>query len=195
MNSLPSPAPKLRGRRVGAALAAVVGLATLALVLWRWPKVEAPVPPPPPPADRFDVPPLPPYIMNMAGGDIDIHAATPGDPMGPPVIADEGARLEVAVRAELEVKIRVHVKLFWRMVDQLRRWQPSGQYGPFSTYRYRGTGEMPFGPGKGDLVVIVSPVADIPDEIHASWLSHPPRHWQVMRQPVVWRRPLQRNPK
>ena len=124
--------------------------------------------------------------MNMAGGDIDLHAGDGGDPMGPPVIANPGARLEVAVRAEVEVKAQVHVKLFWRKQAQLKRWQPSGQLGPFSTYRYRGSGEAPFGKGRGDIVAIVSPIADIPDVIPASWLAHPPRHWQVMRQPVIW---------
>jgi hypothetical protein len=125
--------------------------------------------------------------MNMAGGEIDLHSADGTDPMGPPVIADWGARLEVAVRGELEVKHKVTVRLYWRKGDRLQRWQPSEQYGPFSTFRYRGTGEVPFGPGRGDLVVIVSPFDDIPDQVHAAWLAHPPRHWQVLRQPVVWR--------
>ena len=141
---------------------------------------------PPPPAARRDAPALPAYVMNMAGGDIDLHAATAGDPMGPPIIATPGARLEFAVRAEIEVKIRVHVKLFWRKGDRLARWQPSAQYGPFSTYRYRGTGEAPFGKGVGDLIAIVSPYPDIPDTVFASWLKRPPQHWQIMRQPVVW---------
>jgi hypothetical protein len=144
------------------------------------------VDPPPPPAERPDAPTLPAYIMNMAGGDIDLHAATPGDPMGPPIIANPGARLEFAVRAEVEVKIRVHVKLFWRKGDRMERWQPDVQYGPFSTYRYRGLGVAPFGQGAGDLIAIVSPYPDIPDKVFASWLRHPPRHWQIMRQPVVW---------
>jgi hypothetical protein len=177
-------------RRVGT----VVILATVALTLvtagaivvgGRAARAPTAVDPPPPP-DRPDAPVLPPYIMNMAAGDIDLHAAKPGDRMGPPIIANPGARLEFSVRAEVEVKIRVHVKLFWRMGDRLARWQPSGQYGPFSTYRYRGTGEAPFGKGLGDLIAIVSPYSDIPDTIFASWLAHPPRHWQIMRQPVIW---------
>jgi hypothetical protein len=151
----------------------------------RAPKMPIPVTPSPP-LDRPDAPPLPPYILNMAGGEIDINGAIPGDPMGPPIIATPGARLEFAVRAEIEVKIRVHVKLFWRKGEQLARWQPGVQYGPFSTFRYRGTGEAPFGKGRGDLVAIVSPYPDIPDTIYTEWLARPPRHWQIMRQPVIW---------
>jgi hypothetical protein len=165
-----------------------IGAATTITLQRGQPAPASQVADPAPPIDRPDVPTLPPYIMNMAGGDIDINAADPKDPMGPPVIANPGARLEFSVRGELEVKIRVHVKLFWRMKDRLARWQPSVQYGPFSTYRYRGSGEAPFGPGRGDLVAIVSPFADIPDVIHAAWLSRPPRHWQILRQPVVWQR-------
>jgi hypothetical protein len=177
-------------RRVGTVviLAAVgVSLLTAAAIVIGGRTTRAPTAiDPPPPADRPDAPVLPAYVMNMAGGDIDLHAATPGDPMGPPIIANPGARLEFAVRAEVEVKIRVHVKLFWRKGDQLARWQPSAQYGPFSTYRYRGAGESPFGKGVGDLIALVSPYPDIPDTIYKSWLTRPPRHWQILRQPVVW---------
>lgn len=172
------------------ALAAGLLVAGVTAARLGWPGRWFAAPPaaPAPPPDRPDIPRLPPYIMNMAGGDMDIHATIPGDHRGPPVIADPGARLEVAVRAELEVKIRVHVKLFWRKGEQLRRWQPGSQYGPFSTFRYRGEGEAPFGTGIGDLVTIVSPVADIPDVVHPAWLARPPVHWQIMDQPVVWRR-------
>jgi hypothetical protein len=180
--------PGKRKPLVVAAGAGVLASAAAVGAVWRTSTRPAPPPAvPPPPADRSDAPPLPGYVLNMAGGDIDLNSATGNDPMGPPVIADHGARLEVAVRGELEVKQKVFVRLFWRKGDRLQRWLPSEQYGPFSTFRYRGTGEVPFGAGRGDLVVIVSPFDDIPDQVHAAWLTHPPRHWQIMRQPVVWR--------
>jgi hypothetical protein len=185
--------PKQRRRRRAIILAAIAlcGAAGAGIVIAARARVGANAEAnaraePPQPPDRPDAPPLPAYVMNMAGGDIDLHSATPGDPMGPPIIANPGARLEFAVRGELEVKIRVHVKLFWRKGAQMVRWKPGVQYGPFSTYRYRGTGEAPFGKGRGDLIAIVSPFGDIPDVVHAGWLLHPPRHWQIMRQPVVW---------
>jgi hypothetical protein len=178
--------------RTGKARIIVPFAAMVTTAVLLWPRVPAspssPAPVvPPPPANRNDAPVLPGYVMNMAGGDIDLHSASGHDPMGPPVIADHGARLEVAVRGEREVKQKVFVRLYWRKGDRLQRWRPSEQYGPFSTFRYRGTGEVPFGVGLGDLVVVVSPFDDIPDQVHAAWLAHPPRHWQVMRQPVVWR--------
>ncbi len=185
----------LKAGLLGAGIAIAVVLAGLAVPKDRswfrsWIGGHAgglPVAAPAAPPDRLDAPALPAYVMNMGGGDIDVSAQIPGDPMGPPVIADPGSRLEIAVRGELEVENRVHVKLYWRMGDQLQRWRPSGQYGPFSTFRYRGAAEAPFGKGRGDIVVIVSPFPDIPDVVHPSWLGKPPRHWQIMRQPVIWR--------
>ena len=169
--------------------AAAAGLAVVLARANRPPPPAAAPPGPPPPADRADLPALPPYIINVALGPIDLTAPATGprDLYGPPLIVSPGEPLEIVVRPESAVTEKVTVRLFWRKQDRLRRWRPPYERGPHSTYRYRGPGERPFGRGPGQIVAVVSPVEDVPDDPPAHWLAAPPKHWRILRQSVRWK--------
>ena len=38
----------------------------------------------------------------------------------------------------------------------------------------------------GELVAVVSPLDDVPDDPDPAWLKTPPRQWRVQRYPVRW---------
>lgn len=149
------------------------------------PVAEAPSPPPP--TSRTDLKPLPPYILNVAFGPVDLVADAAGDPHGPSVIVVSGDELEIVVRPEREVPEKVTVKVYWHKNGKLACWRVPAELGVYSTHRFRGRSNRPFGRGPGQLLAVVSPVPDVPDDLPAAWLQRPPRHWQVLRQTVRWR--------
>jgi hypothetical protein len=144
------------------------------------------LPAPPPPPDRTDVMVLPPYSINVAYGPVDLSTDAGVEDNGPPLVVTSGSVIEIVVRPERPVTETVTVRVYWNKGDRLKRWRPSLEKGPHSTYRYRGLGERPFGRGRGYIVAVVSPVADVPDELPVGWVQKPPKHWAVMRQNVRW---------
>jgi hypothetical protein len=36
-------------------------------------------------------------------------------------------------------------------------------------------------------MAVVSPVADVPDDLPVAWLERPPKHWAVMKQNIRWK--------
>jgi hypothetical protein len=185
-----TPAPPRGYRPLVAALVAAPVLAGAGGPWWqiahrssaRAPTPARPVRPAPP--DRTDVPALPPYIMGIAIGVFDKTAPPPGEI--PPVIVSPDSRLEIVVRPEHPITEQPAVKLFWVMGGRAAVYRASFERASSSTLRYRDSGQRPFGAGRGDLVAIISPVPDIPDDIDTAWLDRPPRHWQVRRQGVKW---------
>jgi hypothetical protein len=141
----------------------------------------APAAGPRPPADRTDLAPLPVYTLNLAGGVLDPSS----DPAALRLLVDS-RMVEIAVRPISEVKQPVEVAVLWVMGRQTARWRAPFELGPASTFRWRGSGERPFGSGQGEMVVVLSPAADIPDQVPAAWLTSPPHHWRVLHQPVRW---------
>jgi hypothetical protein len=148
---------------------------------------DAKVGPPPKPADRLDVPALPPHVLNIAFGPMDLTADAAAEAGGPPLIVVSGDELEIIVRPERELREKAAVKVFWRKTQSVRRWRPPAEYGQHSTHRFRGRSERPFGRGPGEIVAVVSPVPDIPDEVPAAWLDFPPRHWLILKQRLRWK--------
>jgi hypothetical protein len=182
----PASPPPPRGYRpvVAAVIVAAPVVAGAGVAWWRITHRPPAAPPVrPAPRDRSDVAPLPPYIMGIAIGVFDKEAPPPGEI--PPVLVSPESRLEIVVRPEHPISEQPAVKLFWVMATRAAVYRPSVERAS-STLRYRDKGQRPFGPGRGDLVAIVSPVPDIPDDIETAWLDKPPRHWQVRRQAVKW---------
>jgi hypothetical protein len=182
-----------RHLRQGVVVVLLVTAAVTTLAVYRareaMEKPEAPAgpPPPPPPADRTDVMVLPPYVINVAYGAVDLSTDAGVEGNGPPLVVSSGDVIEIVVRPERAFTEPVTVRVYWNKGDRMKRWRPSLEKGPHSTYRYRGLGERPFGRGRGQIVAVVSPVADVPDDLPVSWVQKPPRHWAVVRQNVVWK--------
>jgi hypothetical protein len=178
-----SDAGRARARIVRMLIVAAAGLIVGAVGV-RSQRQRVPAPPPPPPPRG---PTLPAYVMNIAGGKVELRSTAPGEAYVAPVVLEGEARLEVVVRPEREVTERVDIRLFWVKGDGVRAWQITGEPGRFSDLRYRGSAERPFGAGEGELVAVVSAAGDIPAEPPVAWLRAPPPHWRVPRQNVLWR--------
>ena len=146
-----------------------------------------PAPPPPRarPADRSDVPALPDYSLFVAGGRMDYESPPTGYAYA--ILVEPPARVEVVLRPAAAPPRAPFAKIFWVKDAALRRWPVRWTSEPGNrSVRWRGDGERPLGPGRGELVAVVSPVDDIPDDPDLTWLKSPPKHWRVQRYPVRW---------
>jgi hypothetical protein len=147
-----------------------------------------PAPPParPRPADRSDVPALPDYSLFVAGGRMDYESPPTGYAYA--ILVEPPARVEVVLRPAAAPPRAPFAKIFWVKDAALRRWPVRWTSEPGNrSVRWRGDGERPLGPGRGELVAVVSPVDDIPDDPDLAWLKSPPKHGRVQRYPVRWR--------
>jgi hypothetical protein len=129
---------------------------------------------------------LPPYVMAIAnGGSIEPGSALPNGQL--PVVLDGNELLDVVVRPERKVMVPIDHCYFWVKGSEARRWSAVPQPAPSSAFRTRGSAERPYGAGLGELVAVISPAKDIPEQLDAATLNAPPAHWQVLRQAIKWR--------
>jgi hypothetical protein len=81
----------------------------------------------------------------------------------------------------------VEARAFWRHGDQVRRWDralvDTSDHGSF---RLRGSAERPFGPGDGELILLVSRRGQLSVSIDGAQLADPPPAWRVVRRAVRW---------
>jgi hypothetical protein len=139
----------------------------------------------PRPADRTDVPALPVYSLFVAGGRMDYESPPSGYAYA--ILVEPPNRVEVVLRPSAAPARAPFAKIFWVKDATLRRWPVRWTSEPGNrSVRWRGDGERPLGPGRGELVALVSPVDDIPDDPDPAWLNAPPKHWRVQRYPVRW---------
>ena len=142
-------------------------------------------PPRPAPPDRTDVPALPEYSLYVAGGRMDYESPPAGYAYA--ILVEPPARVEVVLRPTAPPARAPFAKIYWVKDGALRRWPVGWTSEPGNkSVRWRGEGQRPLGPGRGELVAVVSPVDDVPDDPDPTWLKAPPRHWRVQRYPVRW---------
>ncbi len=158
----------------------------LALALSAGCKARPPAPPARPrPADRTDVPALPDYGLFVAGGRMDYESPPAGYAYS--ILVEPPARVELVLRPSKAPPRAPFAKIFWVKDGALKRWPVRWTSEPGNlSVRWRGDGERPLGAGRGELVAVVSPVDDVPDNPDPTWLKTPPRHWRVLRYPVRW---------
>jgi hypothetical protein len=116
-------------------------------------------------------PPLPAYTMQLSGGVASVRGEAPVGQQ--PLQLTEGSRVELHLRPERPIAAGgLDVQLYWARGGQQVRWSATTELSAQGAVRVVGPASRPFGPGEGELVVVV---------------GRPGGVAQTLRAPVRWR--------
>jgi hypothetical protein len=133
-------------------------------------------------------PALPSYLAAVTGGVAELRGPpAASDPLTPVRLAP-GAPLEIVLRPETAVRGgSPEARVFFVRDDRFAPWRPAiADHAASGAFLFRGLVESPFGPGPGEMVMVVAPAGALAAVVDAKLLRTPPARWRVVRQSVRW---------
>jgi hypothetical protein len=132
--------------------------------------------------------PLPEYVATLTGGVAPDRGTRDVPPSRlEPIVLEAGAAVQVVLQPATEVAGPVEARAFWSREGKIRPWTAAiVETSETGSLRLRGPAESPFGPGEGELILLVGRKGQLPGSIEADEVRRPPPAWRLLRQPVRW---------